>query len=342
MTVSQVPQLDDPIALRESNSQRQSSSNATVHSHAPSPAPQRTQAPTPQVSTAPTPALRQSLSAAQSYVNRQQLEASNRERRRAEAQQDRVIIDAVKKGDKKAFETLVQRHERGAFGLAYSYVRDRNDAKEITQEAFLRAYRGLPRFEGGSSFYTWLYRIVTNLCIDFLRRPHQRQAEWQDNRKVEQPSDARLLPLVAPLDGANPIRVLRRKEIADRLQQALAALPPYHLDVILWREIDGMSYIEMAQAAGVSKGTIMSRLYHARQKLQTALKDCYELEYGPVDGLGSEGATAKSKQNETKSDSDEDGSDDTSTDENDNEDDCEDDSANDDVWILNDARETPL
>jgi RNA polymerase sigma-70 factor (ECF subfamily) len=152
-------------------------------------------------------------------------------------------------------------------------VRDENDAREIVQEAFLRVYRGLDSFQGSSSFFTWLYRIVTNLAIDLMRKPGRRDTALQEDRATdEEPTE---FPLVSRIDGADPIDVIRRREIAQRIQAALDALPPYHRGVILMREVEGMSYEEMAQAMGVSKGTIMSRLFHARQKLQRALADCY-------------------------------------------------------------------
>ncbi|APR85205.1 RNA polymerase sigma factor RpoE [Minicystis rosea] len=184
----------------------------------------------------------------------------------------------AQKGDRAAFRKLVERHQRRAFAIAMGLVRDENDARELVQEAFLRVYRGLNAFQGGSSFFTWLYRIVTNLAIDLMRKPGRRDAELLDNQAVEEePSD---FPLVSRIDGADPIDVMRRREIAGRIQAALDALPPYHRGVILMREVEGMSYEEMAQAMNVSKGTIMSRLFHARQKLQRALADCYA-EQGP-------------------------------------------------------------
>jgi RNA polymerase sigma-70 factor (ECF subfamily) len=171
----------------------------------------------------------------------------------------------------------VERHQRRAFAIALGLVRDENDAKEIVQEAFLRVYRGLCAFNGQSSFFTWLYRIVTNLSIDLMRKPARRDAEFDDGREIKDELD---IPLLARIDGADPQDVVRRGEIRIRIQSALDALPPYHRGVILMREIEGMSYEEMAQAMGVSKGTIMSRLFHARQKLQRALSDCYEEQVG--------------------------------------------------------------
>ena len=212
-------------------------------------------------------------------VNRAPHEASNKEARRREAEEDRELIVLAQKGDKAAFRRLVERHQRRAFAIAMGLVRDENDARELVQEAFLRVHRGLNAFLGGSSFFTWLYRIVTNLAIDLMRKPGRRDAELLDNQAIDE--DASDFPLVSRIDGADPIDVIRRREIAQRIQTALDALPPYHRGVILMREVEGMSYEEMAQAMGVSKGTIMSRLFHARQKLQRALADCYAEEGAP-------------------------------------------------------------
>ncbi len=158
-------------------------------------------------------------------------------------------------------------------------VRDEDDAREVVQEAFLRVHRGLDSFHGGSSFFTWLYRIVTNLSIDLIRKPHRRDAELRDSHESSDEAD---IPFLSRIDGADPMDVVRRQEIKERIQSALDDLPPYHRGVILMREIQGMSYEEMATAMKVSKGTIMSRLFHARQKLQRALADCYAEQIGPV------------------------------------------------------------
>ncbi|AKT43364.1 sigma-70 family RNA polymerase sigma factor [Chondromyces crocatus] len=217
-------------------------------------------------------------------VNRARDRASNREVRRRAAEEDRELIERAQRGDGAAFRQLVERHQRSAFSIAIGLVRDENDARELVQEAFLRVYRGLPSFKGGSSFFTWLYRIIMNLSIDLLRKPGRRDLELQENRTIDEDEE---LPLVSRIDGADPLDVMRRQEIASRIQAALEALPPYHRGVILMREVDGMSYEEIAQAMGVSKGTIMSRLFHARQKLQRALADCYAEEGpdGQADGV---------------------------------------------------------
>lgn len=216
----------------------------------------------------------------QKSVNSPSPRASNREARRREADEDRELIQRVQNGDQAAFRRLVERHQRRALSIAMGLVRDENDAREIVQDAFIRVYKGIGAFQGTSSFFTWLYRIVTNLAIDLMRKPGRRDAELNEAQTASDESAD--FPLVSRIDGADPMDVMRRQEIAARLQAALEALPSYHRGAILMREVDGMSYEEIAQAMGVSKGTIMSRLFHARQKLQRALADCYAEESGTL------------------------------------------------------------
>jgi RNA polymerase sigma-70 factor (ECF subfamily) len=190
--------------------------------------------------------------------------------RAIESERDRELILRAQRGDGPAFTELVQRHQRRAFSIALGLVRDEEDASEIVQEAFVRVYRGLEAFNGAASFFTWLYRIVKNLSIDLMRRPAW-QRELSDELAGEQVDGL----FLARIDGADPEDTLSRRELASVVGRAIEALPPYHRAVILMREVEGMSYEEMAVAAGVSKGTIMSRLFHARKKLQRALAECY-------------------------------------------------------------------
>mgnify|MGYP001048270817 CR=1 FL=1 len=210
-------------------------------------------------------------------------DASNAKQARIrEAEEDRVLIARAQQNDMAAFRQLVERHQRRAFAIALSLVRDENDARELVQDAFLRVFKGLNSFQNNSSFFTWLYRIITNLSIDLIRKPGRQFADMDEGRFETDETREAEFPLLSRVDGSDPIDVVRRKEIAGRLQAALDALPPYHRGVIIMREIEGLSYEEMAQAMGVSKGTIMSRLFHARQKLQRALSDCYEEQIGPI------------------------------------------------------------
>ena len=208
-------------------------------------------------------------------VNSEAPGASNRDARRREAEEDRVLMDAARQGDEKAFRRLVERHERRAFVIAIGVLRDEADAREVVQEAFLRVHRSLHAFQGGSSFFTWLYRIVSNLCIDVLRKPGRQVLPDPEDGRLANGLEESDLPLLSRIDGADPLEHLHRNRLAGRIQEALDALPPYHRGVIVMREVEGLSYEEMAEAMGVSKGTIMSRLFHARQKMQRALADCY-------------------------------------------------------------------
>ena len=140
----------------------------------------------------------------------------------------------------------------------------------MVQDAFIKAHKHLDRFEGTSSFYTWLYRIVMNLAIDQLRK---RQAgRSSSTTRIER--DEALLP---QLLGGNPGRALMDKEIRARIDAALAELSDNHRAVLVMRELEGLSYEEMAKVMGCSKGTIMSRLFHARRNMQKQLADLYEL-----------------------------------------------------------------
>jgi RNA polymerase sigma-70 factor (ECF subfamily) len=208
--------------------------------------------------------------------------ASNSKQARAkEAEEDRALIARAQTGDMDAFRLLVERHQRRAFAVAFALVRDETDARELVQEGFLRVFKNLHTFQGSSSFFTWLYRIITNLSIDLMRRPG-RQVERAAETETEESADLEV-PFLGRMEGADPEGAVRRREIAVRIESALAALPTYHRAVIVMREVEGLSYEEMAQAMGVSKGTIMSRLFHARKKLQRALSDCYTEQVGQVD-----------------------------------------------------------
>jgi RNA polymerase sigma-70 factor (ECF subfamily) len=202
-------------------------------------------------------------------------------RRAQEAEEDRALIDQARAGNAVAFRKLVERHQRRAYAVAFGILRNDAESLEVVQEAFIRAYKNLATFQGDSAFFTWLYRIVANLSIDQKRRPGRRVAELDPGRHdLAEDNEAADFPLLAKVDGADPEHSVRRQELRERLREAIDALPSYHRDVIVMREIEGMSYEEMAAAAQVSKGTIMSRLFHARQKLQRALVECYKEHVG--------------------------------------------------------------
>jgi RNA polymerase sigma-70 factor (ECF subfamily) len=147
-------------------------------------------------------------------------------------------------------------------------LRQPDDALDVVQDAFIKAHKHLDRFEGSSSFYTWLYRIVMNLAIDQLRKRKRTTELTEEAEEAEGGLASRLL--------GNPGRALIDKEIRARIDAALTALSDNHRAVLVMRELEGLSYDEMAAVMGCSKGTIMSRLFHARKNMQKQLADLYD------------------------------------------------------------------
>ena len=187
---------------------------------------------------------------------------------------DLVLAERAADGDKDAFRELVERYQRRVIAVVTGMLHDSEAALEVTQEAFIRAYKSLPRFRGQASFYTWIYRIAVNLAIDYQRR------EW---RKPIVDTH-RLHALDGPGEDAvdrardedpmrDPFEATKDAELRGRLQEAVSQLTPDHRAVILLRELDGLSYEEISEIMQCSKGTVMSRLHYARKKLQTLLKD---------------------------------------------------------------------
>lgn len=176
-------------------------------------------------------------------------------------------------GEQAAFRLLVERYQRKVYSVAYSMVRNPEDAMDLSQEAFIKAYRNLDGFQGSSSFYTWIYRITVNLAIDHLRKRGRYHSVDYDDRigrnDDEVAGDGSILP--SRLD-TNPSKNLIRRELADKMEAALATLSEKHRTILLMREVDGMSYEDMAEVLGISKGTVMSRLHHARKNMQQALE----------------------------------------------------------------------
>lgn len=193
--------------------------------------------------------------------------------RKAEAKEDLELVKRCQKGDETAFGQLVSRYQRKVFTIALGMVKSPDDAMDIAQEAFIKVHRYIGNFQGSSSFYTWLYRIIVNLCIDHLRRSGKHASTEFDERTHGTSKNSDSHGIMSTGLDTNPSRSLGRKELSVKIQAAIDELPPYHRAVIIMREVEGMSYAEMAKAMKVSKGTIMSRLHHARQKLQRSLSE---------------------------------------------------------------------
>ncbi|MGB5701273.1 MAG: sigma-70 family RNA polymerase sigma factor [Polyangiales bacterium] len=185
---------------------------------------------------------------------------------------DHDLVQRVQAGDTAAFRALFDKYHRRAFAVAMGVVKNQDDALDAVQEAFVKVHKNIHKFQGSSSFYTWLYRIVMNVSIDHVRRTSRRKSLDFDERALHEESevagDGALVPSVT---DANPGKAALRRELGGAIEAALQELPEHHRAVIVLREIEGMSYEEMAEALEVPKGTVMSRLFHARKKMQAAL-----------------------------------------------------------------------
>jgi RNA polymerase sigma-70 factor (ECF subfamily) len=202
---------------------------------------------------------------------------------------DREAVARAKKGDRDAFRILVERYQGRVFRLALRVLRDREQARDAVQDAFLKAYVNLGSFEGRSSFYTWLYRLVMNLCLDARRRDHSA-------RFVETPEPGDLERLASTEERAvddgyraheeSPEATLGRGELRAALGRAIDELPEAARETLILREVEGLSYAEIAETLAIPKGTVMSRLHYARRRVQELLRRTGWSDAVPPDGEG--------------------------------------------------------
>ena len=187
---------------------------------------------------------------------------------------DKALVKRCQAGDSDAFNELVARYRSKAFMMVYGMVQNEQDAWDLAQDGFIKAWKSIHRFKGESSFYTWLYRIMTNVTIDSLRRKGIHGESEFDDRiapgNVEPAS--RTTPAADPL----PYEKLERRDIRQRINDAIAKLSPEHRAVIVMKEMEDLQYSEIAEILDCSIGTVMSRLFYARKKLQFLLRDVYE------------------------------------------------------------------
>ncbi len=181
---------------------------------------------------------------------------------------DRKIIEAIRAGDTGAYRELVERYQGRVFAMVCGMVRDREEARDITQESFVKAYRNLDRFRLDSSFYTWLYRIAMNCAIDLLRRRKVRRHSEFNEEIGQKDSGGIMADSHAKM---NPGKDLERKRLRKKIFAALDELSEDHRQIIVLREIEGLSYEEIAQTMEIPEGTVMSRLFYARRKMQSLL-----------------------------------------------------------------------
>lgn len=197
---------------------------------------------------------------------------------------DAAVVERAQAGDRDAFRVLVERYQGRVFRLALRVMRDEEQARDVSQEAFLKVYRSIDRFEGRSSFYTWLYRLVMNLCLDMKRRDKSgRHVEWNEEVALDTEGE-----VSGPAPLAAPAQSLERAELRESMRKAIDGLPDDARRTFLLREVDGLSYSEIATALEIPKGTVMSRLHYARRRLREALLASGAAEAGPETAGGVE------------------------------------------------------
>lgn len=185
-----------------------------------------------------------------------------------EVETDRALVERVRKGDSQAFDLLVRKYRHKIVGLVSRYVHDWSECEDVAQEAFVRAWRALPAFRGESAFYTWLYKIAVNTAKNHLvaqgRRPPA--GDIDADTAVQVDAGARLR------DEATPERELARREIEQTVFDTVEALPEELRAAITLREVDGLSYEEIAMRMGCPIGTVRSRIFRAREAIDIKLR----------------------------------------------------------------------
>ncbi len=185
----------------------------------------------------------------------------------AEARPDRELVEEARQGSHAAFEALVRRYSERAYRAAYRVLRDPDQAEDVLQEAFIKAYRAIRKFEHRSAFYTWLYRIVVNLALDRRRRDRSAsRVEWEDGIALQ------IEPRAIVRQETDPETAARRSEVREIVARGVQKLPEGQREVLLLREVEGLSYEEIAVTMAISKGTVMSRLHYARRKMEAYLR----------------------------------------------------------------------
>ncbi len=174
------------------------------------------------------------------------------------------LISRCQQGDQDALKEIFDQYNKRVYRIAYGVVRQREDALDIVQEVFIKLFRSIRNFKGRSKFYTYLYRLAMNTAIDHVRKAGKYPASSLDQEGVLQ-----------PVDGVEkgPDRILLHKELERRVNLAMGKLPIDQRTALVLREVEGLSYQEMAEAMGCSIGTVMSRLHYGRRKMQELLKN---------------------------------------------------------------------
>lgn len=194
---------------------------------------------------------------------------SSTEQADATAPNEPALIALAKKGDAAAFGELVRAYQRKAYTVAYGFVRNREDALELAQEAFARAFKAMGRFDASAPFYPWLYRILKNACLNHLKR-RRRRGETSLDQLTASGGDV-------PSGDCGPGDEASADEMRSAVAAAMNRLPPAHREILVLRHFQQLSYAEIAACLGVPQGTVMSRLHAARHHLRSLLEETHRM-----------------------------------------------------------------
>ncbi|MBE2214553.1 MAG: sigma-70 family RNA polymerase sigma factor [Opitutaceae bacterium] len=190
--------------------------------------------------------------------------------RQEEADADLRLVRQIQAGEVSAFDSLVQKYRERIYGVVYNLTSNREDAADLTQETFIKAFQGIARFQGTSSFFSWLYRIAINATLSHLRR-HKLRRFFSLEKMVEEDHSAEVIKTLAV--GADSDKEALVKELQEKLNEAFQKLSFKHRTVVTLFEIDQLSHQEIAEIMDCSVGTVRSRLHYAKQQLQAYLQD---------------------------------------------------------------------
>src|SRR5207247_7622953 len=179
---------------------------------------------------------------------------------------DAALVERVRGGDVAAFEPLVEKYRQRVYRLAFGVLRNSEDAWDVSQEGFIKAFQALPSFRGQSAFYTWLFRIVMNVAQDKARQRGAQGRAFGPERVSEEEWERTM-----PDPGEEPDDAAARGEERARITRALEALPEHHRAIIMLSDLEGLSYREIADVLNIPMGTVMSRLHNARKRLRAVL-----------------------------------------------------------------------
>lgn len=183
---------------------------------------------------------------------------------------DKELVLKAQRGDVPAFEELVERYHGKIYGLTYNMTSNREDAEDLTQEVFVKAFEALPRFKGKSSFYTWIYRIAVNKTINYRKKRNRKSVLSLDQFDQDIKTDDVYHDLTTK---GSPLRNISLSELQEKLNEALQHLSEKHRAVVVMHDMQGMPHEEIAKVVGASVGTVRSRLFYARRQMQTELSE---------------------------------------------------------------------